>query len=330
MRVAGQRDVGGVALERGAHLLGLEPLGARGEGLLHRAPRDVGGLADHAAALRRQPADSRQDLREGAAAAGVGHPHGLELGQGRGRGDVREGALLDVREVRVGHRPGRVSETPPSAGTGARARWRTTSARRAAPAAATLSDSAPGACGIVTRTTSRPSERPSSAGPEAEPLGPQREHERLGEVGLPRRHPVARHGRHHREALAGGEVGGRDPLEDGDGEGRAHRRAHGARMEGVGRARAEGKPIGPERGAGAHQRPDVAGIGDTGQVDPQRRREAHVAEAAHGRLGQDRDDPRRRREGAGVAHELGRHEIALGQALGRGHARDRPPAAPPR
>ncbi len=257
----------------------------------------------------------------GALAAGVGDPRGLELGQRAGRGDVREGPLPDLVEVGVAHRPGRVSESPP-------------------PAAAPASDALAHGLGQERRARGGHVERLGAGRlgdrhahhlaavgealegrAQAEPLGAQREDVRPGEIGLPGRHAAAGHGRHHGEAPARGEVGWRDVLEDGDREGRAHRRAHRARVEGVGRAGAEGEPVGAERGGGAQQRADVARVGHAREVDAHRGREAHVAEAAHGRLGQDRDDTRRCRQAARVAHQLRRHEVALGQALGRGDPR---------
>ena len=114
VRVAGQRDVGPVALERGAQLLGLELLAARGQRRLDGVPHRVGGLPHRSPALGRQGSDARQDRGQPAAAPGVGHPRVLQLREARGGPHLGERLGLDLRQIPLAHRDRRVADTSPA------------------------------------------------------------------------------------------------------------------------------------------------------------------------------------------------------------------------
>ena len=310
----GQRDVGRVALERRAHLLGLEHRRALVEGRLDRAPGQVRGLAHLArgarAAGRRCP---RARSASGAAAAGVGHPHGLELREAGRAGDGRERLLLDRREVGLAHRP--VEGIRP-----ARAR-RPLAHRLGQQGGAGGRDvERLGALGLGDRHAHDlpPVGEALERGAEPGPLGAEGQHQSAGSGRPPRaaRRPAARPPARRSPRASPGRPGSRPRA----GAARTSRpsppapRAGGRRRPTRGRARASRRRArrrcapGCRRCPGRRRRPGRA---------PSAGGKRDVAEAAHRRLGDDRDDPRGGGQAARLGHQLGRHEVALGQA-GRG------------
>ena len=308
VRVARQRDVGRVALERRAHLLGLEHRRALLERRLDRAPGEVRRLAHLAAPLGRQGADAtRARSASGAAAAGVGHPHGLELREVGRAGDRRERLLLDRREVGLAHRPVRVSDPP-----GRRPLAHRLGQQRGARGGDVQRL---GALGLRDRdahdlaAVGEALER----GAEARPLGAERQHQSAGSGRPPTaaRRPAARPPARRSPRGWRGRRGSRPragaartwpPSRRGP-------RAGGRRRPSRGRARASRRRARrrcaracrrcPGRRPRPGRRPSAGGKRTSRKL-------------RDGRLGDDRDDPRGGGQAARLGHQLGRHQVALG------------------
>ena len=206
-------------------------------------------------------------------------------------------------------------------GPAASARWRPASASRAAPAAATFSDSEPAAWGIVTRTTARPSASSSSAppspvrsAPSASTIGRVRS---ASQGGTPPRGTAPTTSKPSRVPRSAGLT----PSSSGTAKVApiAARTARGWKASAE--PGPERQPVGAERGGRAHQRAHVARVGDAGQVDAQRRAgSARRGSCATGGLREDADDARRRGQAARSREQLRGHAVALGQPLGGGDA----------
>ena len=212
-------------------------------------------------------------------------------GEGRPAGSARASGRSSAREVIR-----RVAVPGPR---GRLARWRAASASSAAPAAATFSDSAPGR--LRDRHAHAPRARPRALERGRQPRAlarrgpaPSGRVRSASQGGTPPRGD----GRDHREALAGGEVGRGDvPRAPGSRRWSPSPPARRAEWKASAEPGPRASQSAPRAADVRTQRAHVARVGDAGQVHAQRRREAHVAEAARGRLGQDGDDARRRRRG---------------------------------
>ena len=278
-----------------------------------------------------------------AAAAGVRHPRGLQLREARRRPHRRRAPRASMSGEIPGSLIGRRGyRTRPAAPT---ARWRTASASRAAPGRGDVERLGARAPGGSSRARRRARRRARPA-PAAEArrarrraparAGGVRSASHGGGAAARRRRPTT-----SKPVRASPGRPGATPSSSGQGEGGPHRRAHRARVEGVGRARAQREPVGaraPRRCAPACRR-------CPGRRRRPGRRRATAGSATSRKLrtggwGRIADHARGRRRGCSLGQQLRRHAVALGQARGGGQAgvvvghalgvhqqRDRPHAA---